>query len=71
MDTAIKIGAEVSKETSKNLGDLIDKVFSSAAKSRMEQEAIRQALSLIERGLSVHNTTVANCVINGEKTVNT
>lgn len=61
----------MSRETSKNLGDLIDKIFSSAAKNRMEQETVQKALQLIEEGLSVHNTTVSNCVINGEKTVNT
>lgn len=71
MEASLKIGAEVSKETSKNLGDLIDRVFSSAAKNRMDQDTIRHALSVVGTGLKVEGTTVTNCTFEGDKTVNT
>ena len=71
MDASLKIGAEISKDTSKNLGDLIDRVFSSAAKNRMDQETVRQALTLLEKSLSVNNTTVTGCTFEGDKVVNT
>lgn len=71
METAIKIGTEVSKESTKNLGDLIDKVFSSAAKNRMEQHTIIEALRIVAASLSVSGTTINGCHIEGEKTINT
>lgn len=71
METMIKIGSEVSKETAKNLGDLYDRLFTSAAKHRMDQETVRAALSGISNALSVNGTTISGCNINGDKTINT
>ena len=67
MESLIKIGAEISKDSAKNLGDLIDRIFASAAKHRMEQGTVSQALSVVSTSLSVENTTITGCNITGEK----
>lgn len=69
METLLRIGAEVSKDSAKNLADLIDKIFSSAAKSRMDQKTVREALALVGRSLEVKDTRIENCVFNGDKII--
>jgi hypothetical protein len=70
MDNAIKIGNEVSKETSENLKDIITTIFTVGAESRMEQETIRAALTLVAQVSEVKNTTINNSTFSGDKVVN-
>jgi hypothetical protein len=67
METAIKIGAEVSKESAKNLGDLISTIFKVGKQSGMEQATVCKALDLVNNTLSVNGTSINNCNINGDK----
>ena len=66
METAIRIGAEVDKDSAKCLADMVERIFASAAKNRMDQETVQQALISSFSALSVSGTTVTNCNIVGE-----
>lgn len=68
MKTAIKIGSKISKNSAKNLGNLISTIFKVGKKTRMEQSTIQAAIHLAGLSLKVENTSVNGCSIIGDKT---
>jgi len=64
----IQIGGHFEKDSTKNLGDLISRIFESAAKNRMEQETVRAALAIISKGLTA-DASINNCTLTGEKSM--
>ena len=71
METGIRFGGDVTKDTANNLASLIERVFKAAHANHMEQNTVCEALRVVGNATSTNNATVSNCVINGEKTVNT
>ncbi len=69
MENNLSIGAKLDKATTENLASFIDKVFSSAAKNRMDQGTVLAALSMAGTTLKIENVTVKDCVFEGEKTI--
>lgn len=63
----IQIGGQLDKETAKNLGDVIVRVFAEGRKAGMDQETICVALRVIEQKLAVHNTAISSCTLTGDK----
>ena len=70
METGIKMSTEVLKDSAKNLGDLIDRVFTSAAKNRIEMQGVVKALDVISSTLSIRENAFTGCNI-GDKTIQT
>lgn len=70
METAIKIGSEVSKQTSESLASLIKNVFESGYENHMEQKTIRSALEMVCKVSAIDRLTISHCNINGDKIVN-
>jgi len=63
----LQVGGNMSKDTSKNMGDLITTIFKTGRQTGMDQETIRLALTSAFSSLEVTNTTVSGCVLTGEK----
>lgn len=70
METAIKIGAEVSKASAENLAKVVERIFRSGYQTHMDQATIVKALDAMGKALSIENMTITGCNINGDKTVN-
>jgi hypothetical protein len=69
MDNAIRIGNEISKESSDNLKNLIETIFTVGASSRMEQETIKKALEVVASVTEVKNVTITNSTFRGDNHV--
>ncbi len=69
MDNAIKIGHEISKKSGKNLRELIETVFRVGAETRMEQETIKAALTLIGKASRIDNIAISNSNFVGDRHV--
>ena len=62
----IQIGAGFTKDSAKNLGDLIGKVFADGRRTGMDQETIRLALGIVGRATQVEGTSINGCNLTGE-----
>lgn len=62
----IQVGTGLTKDSAKNLGDLIGKIFTDGRRTGMDQDTIRLALGIVERATQVNNTSIAHCNLVGE-----
>ena len=69
METAIRIGAEISKETAEQVRKMVETILKVGYQTHMDQETIRAALSAMASAVKVDNTTITGSNI-GDKTVN-
>lgn len=66
MQTAMNIGTVIDKESLDPLTDAIVRIM----EARADQRTIRAALNAFGRMAKVEGVTIANCVINGDRTLN-
>lgn len=71
METALRIGSEVTKATSDNVARTVEKIFRVGYATHMDQATICKALDSMAQSFAVNGTTIQGCNINGDKTVNT
>lgn len=66
MDTGIRVGTEVSKQSIQNLSQGICAIL----KMQGDQKTIRKALDVFRHSVQVQNVTISNVTLNGDKTIN-
>lgn len=70
METAIKIGHEISKQSAENVSKAIERIFRVGYSTHMDQKTICKALDAMTRSFSIDGLTVTGCNITGDKVVN-
>lgn len=70
METAIKVGSEVSKDSAENVAKTVERIFRVGYATHMDQETIRRALDAMSSSFSVNGLTITGAAINGDKVVN-
>lgn len=70
MESMINVSPKVDKESAASLAQLIERIFNSAAKNRMEQETVKVALIQVFSKLSVNGLTITDCHLEGPKVIN-
>lgn len=61
MDQLLKVGNDITKESSDNLKDLITTIFKSGYENRMEQSTIVTALQVISNITEIKQITISHC----------
>ncbi len=69
MDNGIRIGNELSKESTQHIKELIETTFRVGAETRMEQETIKEALRLIGNVAEIKNISITDSNIRGDNHV--
>lgn len=67
METAIKVGNEITKQSSDNLQGLIESIFKTGAETRMDQATIVRALEVIGQVVEVKEISIRGCTITGDR----
>jgi hypothetical protein len=70
METAIKIGCEVSKETGEQVRKMVETIFRVGYQTHMDQDTIRAALASMASAVSVNGTIFNGASVIGDKTIN-
>jgi hypothetical protein len=71
METAIKIGNEISDKSAANVRKTIESILRIGFQTHADQETIREALHCMTAAFKVENVTLTGCNINGDKVINT
>lgn len=70
METAIKVGSVISKDSAEHVAKTVERIFRVGYATHMDQETIRQALHAMSESFSINGLTIAGATINGDKVVN-
>ncbi len=70
MNTAIKVGNDITKDSAENLKQIIETIFKVGADTRMGQKTIIAALELVGKVVVVGDISISDTHIKGDTVIN-